>query len=78
MWYLWCGEHSPLFGRTRMTTFERYFIADPATHAEPKGPYYRLRESETFCRKVLASNRSRGYAPPAPDNGRTAMQGETQ
>jgi fructose-1,6-bisphosphatase-3 len=55
MWYLWCGEHSPLFGRTRMTTFERYFIADPATHVEPKGPYYRLRESEAFCRKVLAA-----------------------
>jgi fructose-1,6-bisphosphatase-3 len=55
MWYLWCGEHSPLFGRTRMTTFERYFIADPATHAEPKGPYYMLRESEAFCRKVLAA-----------------------
>jgi fructose-1,6-bisphosphatase-3 len=55
MWYLWCGEHSPLFGRTRMTTFERYFIADPATHAEPKGPYYRLRASEAFCCKVLAA-----------------------
>ncbi|HJZ49103.1 MAG TPA: fructose-1,6-bisphosphatase [Roseiflexaceae bacterium] len=55
MWYLWCGQHSPLFGRTRMTTFERYFIADPATHAEPKGPYYRLRESEAFCIKVLAA-----------------------
>jgi len=55
MWYLWSGQHSPLFGRTRMTTFERYFIADPATHVEPKGPYYRLRESEAFCRKVLAA-----------------------
>jgi fructose-1,6-bisphosphatase III len=55
MWYLWCGEHSPLFGRTRMTTFERYFIADPATHVEPKGPYYRLRESAAFCRKLLAA-----------------------
>ena len=55
MWYLWCGQHSPLFGRMRMTTFERYFIADPATHVEPKGPYYILRESETFCLKVLAA-----------------------
>jgi fructose-1,6-bisphosphatase-3 len=55
MWYLWCGQHSPLFGRMRMTTFERYFIADPATHVEPKGPYYALRESEAFCRKVLAA-----------------------
>jgi fructose-1,6-bisphosphatase-3 len=55
MWYLWCGPLSPLFGRERMTTFERYFIADAATHVEPKGPYYALRDSEAFCRKVLAA-----------------------
>jgi fructose-1,6-bisphosphatase-3 len=55
IWYLWCGPQSPLFGRERMTTFERYFIADKATHAEPKGPYYALRDSEAFCRKVLAA-----------------------
>jgi fructose-1,6-bisphosphatase-3 len=55
MWYLWCGPHSPLFGRKRMTTFERYFIADPATHEEPKGPYYALRDNPAFCCKVLAA-----------------------
>ncbi len=55
MWYLWCGRHSPLFGRLRMTTFERYFVADPRTHEEPKGPYYKLRDSEEFCRHVLAA-----------------------
>lgn len=55
MWYLWCGQHSPLFGRLRMTTFERYVVADPATHEEPKGPYYALRDDEGFCRKVLAA-----------------------
>jgi fructose-1,6-bisphosphatase-3 len=55
MWYLWCGPLSPLFGRERMTTFERYFIADKSTHEEPKGPYYELRTSEAFCRKVLAA-----------------------
>ena len=55
MWYLWCGQLSPLYGRLRMTTFERYFIADPATHVEPEGPYYALRASEAFCRKVLAA-----------------------
>lgn len=55
MWYLWCGPQSPLFGRERMTTFERYFIEDKATHAEPKGPYYALRQSEEFCCKVLAA-----------------------
>jgi fructose-1,6-bisphosphatase-3 len=55
MWYLWCGQHSPLFGRQRMTTFERYVLADKATHEEPKGPYYTLRENEDFCRKLLAA-----------------------
>lgn len=55
LWYLWCGEHSPLYGRLRMTTFERYFIADKTTHAEPKGPYYVLRDSEEFCRNILAA-----------------------
>lgn len=55
MWYLWCGPRSPLFGRLRMTTFERYFLADPATHVEPKEPYYELRASERFCRNVLAA-----------------------
>ena len=53
MWYLWCGKHSPLFGRSKMTTFERYVLADPETHDEPKGPYYELRADENFCRNVL-------------------------
>jgi fructose-1,6-bisphosphatase-3 len=55
IWYLWCGPQSPLFGRARMTTFERYFIDDHATHEEPKGAYYDLRHSEAFCRKVLSA-----------------------
>ncbi|NTW03484.1 MAG: fructose-1,6-bisphosphatase, partial [Oscillochloris sp.] len=55
MWYLWCGQHSPLFGRLRMTTFERYFVADPATHEEPKGPYYALRDDENFGRRILSA-----------------------
>ncbi len=40
MWYLWCGRRSPLFGRDRMTTFERYFIADRSTWVETKNHYY--------------------------------------
>jgi fructose-1,6-bisphosphatase-3 len=55
LWYLWCGPQSPLFGRSRMTTFERYVVADPAAHEEPKGPYYALRDDEAFCRRVLAA-----------------------
>lgn len=53
MWYLWCGKNSPLFGRKRMTTFERYVLADPETHKEPSGHYYALRNNVRFCQKVL-------------------------
>lgn len=55
MWYLWCGKYSPLYGRSRMTTFERYVLRDAETHQEPEGPYYALRDSEPFCRKLLAA-----------------------
>ncbi|SFB20990.1 fructose-1,6-bisphosphatase-3 [Acetitomaculum ruminis DSM 5522] len=48
MWYMWINENSPLFGKDKMTTFERYFIADKATHKEPKNPYYKyINEDET-------------------------------
>jgi len=45
MYYLWCGRQSPLFGRERMTTFERYFVADRKTWTETKNPYYGLVEN---------------------------------
>ena len=54
VWYLWTGEYSSLFGKREMTTFERYFIKDKATHKERKNPYYHLREQEEVCRKILA------------------------
>lgn len=41
MWWLWCGKNSPVYGRTRMTTFERMLIEDKASHEEPKNFYYR-------------------------------------
>ncbi|WP_407269582.1 fructose-1,6-bisphosphatase [Radiobacillus sp. PE A8.2] len=53
VWYLWIGEHSSLFGKREMTTFERYFIQDKETHKERKNPYYYLREDEEVCRKIL-------------------------
>ena len=51
--YLWQGEYSPLFGKRDMTTFERYFIEDKATHEEVKNAYYKLRDNEEFCIKLL-------------------------
>ena len=53
MWYLWLSENSPLFGKDKMTTFERYFIEDKATHKEIKVPYYRLIEKEETADKIL-------------------------
>ncbi len=53
MWYLWCGPCSPLFDKDRMTTFERYFIADKATHKENKGAYYRHMEDARTCCMIL-------------------------
>ncbi|WP_304509011.1 fructose-1,6-bisphosphatase [Anaerotignum sp.] len=55
IWYLWCGEDSPLFGKKKMTTFERYFIDDKTTHKEVSNPYYSLRNEESVCKMVLSA-----------------------
>lgn len=55
LWYLWCGPKSPLFGKNRMTTFERYLIADKALHKETMNPYYALVEGEEACQNVLSA-----------------------
>ncbi len=52
-WYLWTGPDSPLFGKDRMTTFERYFIDDKETHKEKKSHYFKLEESEKMCRIIF-------------------------
>ena len=52
-WYLWCGPDSPLFDKSKMTTFERYFIKDPEAHKEEKGYYYTLRQNEEICDMIL-------------------------
>lgn len=46
MWYIWLGENSPLFGKDKMATFERYFLEDEESHKEKKNPYYRMLENE--------------------------------
>ncbi len=55
MWYLWCGSNSPLFGKDKMTTFERYFIADESSHTEKKDPYFEYRNKEEYCNGLLES-----------------------
>lgn len=46
MWFLWNGADSPLYGRDKMTTFERYFVDDKSTYTEKKDPYYRFINDE--------------------------------
>ena len=51
--YLWCGPDSPLFDKSKMATFERYFIADKETHVEEKGYYFKLRDDEKVIDHIL-------------------------
>lgn len=51
--YLWCGPDSPLFDKSKMATFERYFIKDKATHKEEKGYYFKLRKDEAVIDGIL-------------------------
>ena len=53
MWYLWCGSKSPVFGKDRMTSFERYFVEDKALHKEPMNPYYQYVDNREFCERLM-------------------------
>lgn len=53
MWFIWKNKNSPVFGKAKMTTFERYFILDKKTHEEPKNPYYKLIEKEEVVNRIL-------------------------
>ncbi len=53
VWYLWCGPYTPPFDKNKMTTFERYFISDKNTHEEAKGHYYKYKEQQEICEKIL-------------------------
>ena len=51
--YLWCGKDSPLFDKSKMATFERYFLKDKTTYKEEKGYYFQLRDNEQVCDRIL-------------------------
>ena len=53
MLYLWEGKFSPLYNKDKMTTFERYFIADKTPHEEKKGAYFSLADDEETCKTIL-------------------------
>lgn len=53
IWYIWAGPNSPVFGKDKMTTFERYFIENPETHKETKNAYYSMLDNEEIINKIL-------------------------
>ena len=50
--YLWCGKDSCLFDKSKMATFERYFLAEKETHEEKKGYFFQLRGNEETAEKM--------------------------
>ena len=53
LWFLWAGRNSPIFGRDRMTTFERRLIKDESAWTEPKTPYYTHYQDPAMCDFLL-------------------------
>ncbi len=53
MWYTWSNENSPVFGKEKMATFERYFIDDKSLHEERKDYYYQLIENEEMVNRIM-------------------------
>lgn len=84
IWYCWTGKISPQFGKSAMTTFERYFIADKQTHREIKNPYYQFRDTRETCQMILEefalySPNSRiinGHTPVKVKGGESPIKGE--
>ena len=83
LYYLWSGPDSPLFGKTKMTTFERYFIDDKKSHTEEKNPYFLLRDKEELSIKVLTefglnpneSHIVNGHVPVKFNQGENPVKG---
>ena len=84
MWYLWLSSKSPLFGKDQMTTFERCFVADKATHKEHTVPYYKLINRKEICEKILLefgldpkdSIILNGHVPVKIKDGESPVKGE--
>lgn len=81
-WYLWTGPDSPLFGKNKMTTFERYFIDDEETHKEKKNSYFKLEDSEEMCNLIFrefglnpeTSHIINGHVPVKSKNGESPIK----
>ncbi len=84
MWYLWLGSKSPLFGKDQMTTFERCFVEDKATHKEYTVPYYKYINDRKTCEMILEefgldpenSHILNGHVPVKIKDGESPVKGE--
>ena len=82
MWYIWLSEGSPLFGKDKMATFERYFLAEKETHKEKKNPYYSLLENEKVVDRILeefglpaeGTHIINGHVPVKSKNGESPIK----
>ena len=84
MWYLWLAKDSPLFGKEKMTTFERLFIEDKASHKEKTRPYYQYINNKETCQRILeefdltldSSKILNGHVPVKIKDGESPIKGE--
>lgn len=82
LWYIWCNGNSPVFGKDKMTTLERYLVKDPKTHHEEKNPYYRYIEQESTVNQILEefgldvneSHIVNGHMPVKVSKGETPLK----
>ena len=84
VWYCWRGPLSPLFGKNKMTTFERYFIEEAETHKEIENEYFSYRNSKKICQLILeefgleakVSRIVNGHTPVKTGKGESPIRGE--
>lgn len=84
MLYLWCGPKSPLFNKDRMTTFERYFVADKSLYKEVKGAFFELANQRKTCEYILEefgldpknSHIINGHVPVRTNKGESPLRAE--
>lgn len=53
LWYMWLGQGSPLFAKSKMATFELYLIADKAARKEEKNAFYKLMNDESVIDNIF-------------------------
>lgn len=83
MWFIWSNENSPVFGKAKMATFERYFLTEKKVQDEKKNVYYKLIEKEECVNKILmefglsteGSHVINGHVPVQLKKGESPIKG---